>query len=54
MAPAVQEPAQSHVTTLFLSQHPLKSLALGDFQKVPVVMSVTRDVGGYLVDMCES
>ncbi|XP_027238198.2 cocaine esterase isoform X1 [Penaeus vannamei] len=51
LSPVVQQPAHAHETTLFLSQHPLKALMQGDFHKVPVLLGITRDVGGYLVDM---
>ncbi|KAK3862921.1 hypothetical protein Pcinc_031259 [Petrolisthes cinctipes] len=51
LSPSVQEPANSHVSTLYLDQHPLHVITQGDVAKVPVLMSLTKDVGGYLVDM---
>ncbi|KAK4325458.1 hypothetical protein Pmani_003909 [Petrolisthes manimaculis] len=51
LSPSVQEPAHSHLSTLYLDQHPLHFMNQGDVARVPVLMSLTRDVGGYLVDM---
>ncbi|XP_066958748.1 cocaine esterase-like isoform X4 [Macrobrachium rosenbergii] len=51
IGPVAQDSAYANETTLFLSDHPLKLLSAGKIHQVPVVMGVTRDVGGYLVDM---
>lgn len=51
ISPIAQDAVFVHETTLFLPEHPLKLLSAGQLHKVPVVMGVTRDVGGYLVDM---
>ncbi|XP_068245754.1 carboxylic ester hydrolase-like [Palaemon carinicauda] len=51
MGPTAQDAEHATETTLVIPDHPLKLLSAGKFHKVPVVMGVTRDVGGYLVDM---
>ncbi|KAK8730723.1 hypothetical protein OTU49_007888, partial [Cherax quadricarinatus] len=51
LAPHVQQTEHDTGMPIFLDKHPLEALTNGDFHKVPVLMSVTKDVGSYLVDM---
>ena len=53
LAPAVQRTYGIASSKMVLSNHPLEHLMKGNYTHVPVLLSVTRDVGAYIIDMCK-